>query len=385
MFKMGKLVVFAALVFVMLPYTDVLGLDTANMEQVQKSVSAAQGRVSASGQAIIADFIVAGLQEILLAETNVEMAEIRSQLARFASSSAQPSEYSLAYMGAMKTEIPKTLNKVARLNAPDTKTAVELNMMVLLARLKSSELARYALPFISHRDVVVKYWAVKAVANKSVARQLTSEITGDEELRAKITSSLMPLITKDTPAAILDTIVDFAANLKDLQGKDLIGKICILRTKAYADWTVSYELMDAGLLNAVADQIVALEGDQKERTNFSRMFAQLYSYVIQRFILGGETLDDNIKRSLIGVMLEVEAKGLSKIMGSRQIDIKQAVVAIRRDPGILQIKYDAIFGSANRPGSLQNKLKFDYGTSRTGRPSTYPKKLKAPIVPDKQG
>lgn len=384
MVKTGKLVVFAALVFVMLPYADVLGLDTANIAQLQKDVSAAPGPVSASGQAIMANFITEGLQEILLVEDNAEMAKIRSQLARFAGTSAQPSQYSLAYIRAMRTGIPKTLNKIARMETSDIKTAIEVNLMILLAQLKSSELAPHALPFMSRSNAAVKYWAVKAVANKSVATQLNSDVTDDEELKAKIISSLMPIITNDTPAVILDTIVDFAANLKGLQGKDLLGKICILRTKAYADWTVNYELMDAGLLNAVADQIVALKGDQKERTNFSRVFAQLYSYVIQRVILGGEMLDDNTKKNLIRVMLDVEEKGIFKIMGSRQNDIKQAVSLMRRDPEILQIKHDAVLGDSERPGMLQNELKFNYGISSTGRPLTYPKKLKALIIPDDQ-
>jgi len=382
MFKTGKLVVFSSLFFVVLPYSDALGLDTSNMTQLQKNVRAAQGRVSANDKVIVADFIAEGLQEILLAEDTAEMAEIRSQLALFAESSRQPSEYSFAYVKAMNTEISKTLNASRRLKNPDIKTTVELNLMVLLAQLKSSELAHHALPFISHSNAAVKYWAVKAVANKSVAKQLNSDITGDEELKEKIISSLLSLMTKETPAVISDTIVDFAANLKSLQSKDLLGKICILRTQAYADWTVTYEVMDAGLLNAIAEKIAAMEDNEKERANLSRMFAQLYSYVIQRFMLGGKTLDNNTKRNLIGVMLDVEEKGLSKIMGSRKIDIKQAVTALKRDPGILHRKYDAIFGSVKKPGTLQNKLKFNYGSSPNGRPLSYPIKLKAPIIPD---
>lgn len=381
MVKMGKLVVFAVLALVALGDTDVFGLDTANIEQLQKNVAEASGRITASGEAVIGDFISAGLDEILLAEDIAEIFEIRDQLVRFASSSVQPSEYSLAYIRAMKAEIPKTLDKLGGLEATKIKSAIELNLMILFAQLKSSELAEYALPFISHSNAAIKYWGVKAVANRSVARQLNSDITGDEELRAKIISSLMPVITEETPAVILDTIVNFTANLKGLQGKDLLKKICVLRTKGYADWAVTYEVMDAGLLNAVAETIVALEGDQKERAEFSRIFAQLYSYVMQRFILGGETLDENTKRNLIRVMLDVEEKGLSKIMGSRQMDIKQAVNSMRRDrnPEMLGRKHDAIFGSSERSGTLQNQLKFNY-VSPAGRSLNYPVKLKVVVV-----
>ncbi len=383
MVKMGKLVVFTILAFVVLPYTDALGLDTANMEQVQKNIAAASGRVTSNDQAIMGDFVAEGLQEILFVESNIEIAEIRAQLASFAGS-AQPSEYSLAYIRIMETEIPKVLTEVARLETSDKKTAAELNLMVLIAQLKSSDLATYALPFISHKNAGVKYWAVKAIANKSIAEQLDSTITGDEDLKAKITSSLMPIMTEDVPAVILDTIVDFAANLKGSHGRDLIKKICILRLNAYADWTVKYELMDAGLLNTMANQIAALEDDQRERADLARMFAQLYSYVMQRFILSDEMLDEPVKQNLIGVMLDVEEKGLSKLLGSRQIDIKKAVNAMRRDPDALQRKHDAIFGSTKRPGQITYELKFNYGTSPEGAPLTYPKELKVLIAPDGQ-
>ena len=81
------------------------------------------------------------------------------------------------------------------------------------------------------------------------------------------------------------------------------------------------------------------------------------------------------------MMLDVEEKGLSKLMGSRQMDIKQAVNAMRRDPGMLGRKHDAIFGSSKRSGTLQNQLKFNY-VSPAGRSLNYPNKLKVVVAAD---
>lgn len=370
MIKMGKLVLFLFL-GLLLPDMVAFGLDTTRIERVQANVRQSDGKLAIGDKEVIGDFVTAGLRELLLVEEGVEMADLRLQIVRFADQTEQPSEYSFVYIKTVRTAVEPILRQVSGMQSSERKTAIELNLMILLGHLKSSELSECGLPMLSHDNAAVKYWAVKVVAGKSIARQLNSDITGDEELQSQIVSGLMLLMVEETPAVILNTITGFASVLKDGGGKELLKRICMLRTKAYENWTVTYELMDAALLNAVAGQVDVSDDKQPDREELLRMFSQLYSYVIQRYLLGGEVLDNISKRNLAGVMLGVEEKGLSKMMGSRQIEIKQALT--RRNLKALRRSHGAILGTEKRGGLLAYKIKFDYGEGRI-----YPKTLKAP-------
>ena len=375
MIKTSKLVLFFVLALVL---SDRLafGLSTANIERVRKNVLQASGPLASSDKDVIGDFVTAGLRELLLVEEGSEMTAIRLEIVRFAGQTEPPSEYSFAYIKAVKSAMVPILRQVSGMPSSERKTAIELNLMILLGHLKSSELSGFGLPRLSHDNAAVKYWAVKVVADKSIATQLNSDITGDAELQAQIVSGLMRLMTEETPAVILNTITGFAATLKDAGGKELLKRLCMLRTKAYENWSVTYEIMDAALLNAVAAQVNVSDDKQSERRELLRMFAQLYSYVMQRYLLGEKVLDNISKRNLAGVILDVEEKGLSKMMGSRQTDIKQALT--RRDLKALDRAHDTILGSKRRAGQLAYKIKFNYGKDQAGMDLIYPKTLKAP-------
>jgi hypothetical protein len=370
MIKISKSILFLALALVLCDRL-AFGLDSGNIERVQENVRQAGGKVVSGDKDVIGDFVTAGLRELLLVEEGSEMSDIRLQIVRFADQSEQPSEYSFVYVKAVKTAIVPILRQVSGMPSSERKTTIELNLMILLGHLKSCELSECGLPMLSHDNAAVKYWAVKVVADKSIARQLNSDITGDAELQGQIVSGLMRLMAEETPAVVLDTITGFAAILKDSGGKDLLKRVCMLRTKAYENWSVTYAMMDAALLNAVAGQIDVSDDKQGDRVELLRMFAQLYSYVMQRYLLGAEVLDNISKRNLAGVMLDVEEKGLTKMMGSRQTEIKQALT--RRDLRALSRAHGAILGTKKRGGLLAYKIKFDYGNGRI-----YPKTLKAP-------
>lgn len=376
MIKISKLILFVSLVLVL---SDRLafGHSTTDIERVQKNVLEGGGKLTSSDKDVIGGFVKTGLRELLLVEKESEMAGIRLDMVRFAGQTAPPeppTEYSFAYIKAVKSEIEPVFKQVSGMPGSERKARLELNLMILLSSLKSSELSEFGLPLLSHANAAVKYWAVKTVADKSIAAQLNSEITGDAELQKKIVSGLMGILTDETPAVILDTITEFAGALKGSGGKELLKQVCMLRTKAYENWSVTYELMDAALLNAVAAQVNISDSKQLDREELVRMFAQLYSYVIQRYLLGEKVLDSISKLHLAGVMLDVEEKGLSKLMGSRQFEIKQALTQRKN----LDLVHDSILGSTKSAGQLASKITFDYGKGPAGTGPTYPKTLKAP-------
>ncbi|MHC4686995.1 MAG: hypothetical protein ACYTEW_22205, partial [Planctomycetota bacterium] len=151
------------------------------------------------------------------------------------------------------------------------------------------------------------------------------------------------------------------------EGEDLLLQIADLRIKKYAHWTVDYELLDGAILKSLHSRI-SLPGRSKPAVALS--FAQLYSYVIQRYAKGQKSLSATQKRQLASVIVEIE-----KICVSRLLEMPQsAVQGIKRAMenkdyvGLLR-EHNKLLGGETRPGLLPLRLKFSYlnpdGTKRT--------------------
>ena len=95
------------------------------------------------------------------------------------------------------------------------------------------------------------------------------------------------------------------------------------------------------------------------RADFGRRFGQLYASVMQKYIIGQDFLDENSKRQLVSVMVEVEQASLPKLLGSQQGSIKNAIE--KEKLSALQTEYDSLFGTATSTGQLSKVLEFDYG------------------------
>ncbi len=107
-------------------------------------------------------------------------------------------------------------------------------------------------------------------------------------------------------------------------------------------------------------------------------FAQLYSYVMQRYIAGKDVLGPESKWQLISVMVEIEQTTLRTILARAHSEIKRAIE--KKSLSLLENEHDFLLGTAARAGELLTKLDFDYGKDADGRPITAPKKLPAPPV-----
>jgi hypothetical protein len=108
------------------------------------------------------------------------------------------------------------------------------------------------------------------------------------------------------------------------------------------------------------------------KSAIARRFAQLYSYVIQRYIKGNNVLNDTQKQHLASVIIEIEEKCISRLLG---LDRAQATIrrTIERNNLIaLSDEHNKLLGDETSTGQLPTKLSFDYSTTPSGPTRTAP-------------
>ncbi len=211
---------------------------------------------------------------------------------------------------------------------------------------------------------------MKALSSDSVLAKLNAAVP-DKEFSGKILGAIQSHIPTSNPET-LGLIVEFASNLQHPRTSQILRDIADVRIKSYEDWSVEQELMDASLLKAIASVIVN-PAFSSDRPLLGRKFAQLYSYVIQRYMVS-ESLGERSKLHLISVIVDVESSTLIGLVGKRQSTFKKAVE--RGSFSSLQREHDLLLGSGIAAGSLPTALRFTYG-KENGKTLTGPKKLPA--------
>ena len=332
---------------------------------------------------VIDAFWADALAELLMLDDFSEIVTTRSQI--FACrGNPEPSQYSAGFITSAQKHLTAAFDDVQNWETDKRKTWIERNLIILTAQLQSPELLELGMRMIGHENGTVRYWAVKALTNLSVVRQLNADVSLLAEPAARIASQLETTAEKETHPEILSLIAAFAGQVNGPQAKQLLTKIVDLRTSAYENWTVKYELMDAKLLRSLGREILSPVSQSNKAAN-SRRFAQLYSYAMQRFILGENVLSDVSKQQLASVLVEMEQSVLDKLLGRPQSTIKKAVEKIltrktieQKDYSALEAEHDSLLGTAARKGELPAALNFDYGKNPDGSALTAPKKLGPP-------
>lgn len=151
--------------------------------------------------------------------------------------------------------------------------------------------------------------------------------------------------------------------MKVAEAEELLLLIADTRIQQYADWSVEYELVDAGILKVLYER---MSSAGKSKPEIGRRFGQLYSYAIQRYVKGHDKLSNTQKQHLISVLVETEDKCVGKLLGRPQAAIKNAVA--QNDYGALLREHDRLLGSQTRAGELVP----DYGTNPTEKRRTAP-------------
>jgi hypothetical protein len=318
-----------------------------------------------SQKGLIATFWAASLDELMLAESSKDCVETRRQIAMQKGDDHQ-SNFAIAFVDEANRSIEAAFSHAQRMEDAHQGQMAQQNLMILAAELKSPKLARLGLDRLDSEDVVIQYWAYKAVTDSSVLQQLTS--SNDTETTQAILKALNERVSGDIATPIQRLIIRFCMGIDDPLARDILLSLADARIQAYRDWTVTDEVMDVTLLTALGN--LAMLREQPDRAAFGQKFAELYALTMQRYLKG----KDNFSKSQIGDLMTVIAEVDQSVL-MKQMGIKTGILAsLKRKMG-LEREYEVLFGDRMRSGQLAEMFTFDYGKDASGKPITVPQEL----------
>ena len=357
--------------------SSVFALNSAEIAALRTRSLQRKSPISSADSGTIDRFIRAGMDELLAEQDLWEAVNIRNAIIA-QSGGVEASPYGRVFVDSARKNLIPALDDVRQWQDANRRTRMELNLLIIAASLKSMEMADVGLSMLGSSNGTVLYWAVQTVANSNAAKQLKSPVTGDEELAGRIVQGLEKIVMPGTYPETLRLIVEFADELNTAEARVLLVKIADVRMAGYESWKVKYELMDGILLSSLGKLVLA-ESSASEKEKLWRKFGQLYSYVIERYILGEKVLRVEQKQQLASVIVAVENGAISKLLGRPENRLKKAVEGGKFTALESQRKF--LLGSATQTGQLPTKLGVDYGNDAGGNVLTGPKNLKAPVVP----
>lgn len=325
---------------------------------------------------IIDDFLAEAIKELVGARDFTSIAQLRTVILSRQSTQSQQGQYAQQFSESARRYIAQGFLDAQKLPRQERITGVTINLLILVDGLKDLELANQAVPMLKNENMVIRYWAVHSLTSPDIITQLN--IPANSNQAAVLAAKFTEILDTSTPE-IIALIAQFAAGVKIPQAEQLLCQIADIRIKQYAGWTVKYELYDSAILKYLSSKIPSASQSSgstsaTSKTAVARCFAQLYSYVIQRYVKGADILNDTQKSHLISVLADIEEKCISTLL-KPQMTIRRALGG-NSMPAILA-EHDRLLGSATTPGELPQTLKFDYSTNPSGP------KLTAPIpLPD---
>ena len=370
-----KWVIFVVLVFflilVMNPGSK--AVNTREVDNVRKKAV-----LDNSDLKIIDDFLAEAINELVRTRDFTEIAQLRTVILSRQSTQSQQGQYAQQFSESARRYIAQGFLDAQKLPRQERITGVTINLLILVDGLKDLELANQAVPMLKNENMVIRYWAVHSLTNPAIITQLNTPANSNQA--AVLAAKFTEILDTSTPE-IIALIARFATGVKIPQGEQLLCQIADIRIKSYANWTVKYELYDSAILKYLSSKIpsASLSAGSTSPTSAApkaaaRCFAQLYSYVIQRYVKGADILNDTQKSHLISVLADIEEKCIGTLL-KPQMTIRRALGG-NSMPAILA-EHDRLLGSATTPGELSQTLMFDYSTSPNGP------KLTAPIpLPD---
>ena len=272
-----------------------------------------------------------------------------------------------------KKHIQEGLKQAQTIESQDRRNKVIVNLLILIDGLQDLRLIDLVTPYLNSDNMVIRYWAVHSLTNPGIIKQINSNLADNTTIAENITQRLGQL-TETSGPEILIQIAKFADDLDIPQTVDLSIKVADARIKKYEDWTVTQELYDIIILKALEGKLQTASATDKDK--IAQRFAQLYSYAIQRYTKGYDILNDTQKRNLISIMIDIEEKCISRILGGSQTGIRRAIER-NSIPALIE-EHNRLLGSDTTEGQLPAKLNFDYGTTDNGSKRTAPLALPDP-------
>ncbi len=345
-------------------YSGSEAVDTRAIDSVRN-----KGVLGSSDFQIIDDFVNEAVRELVRTKDFSSIATIRSViLSRSSSKTSAQAQYSEQFSESAQKYISSGFQDAEKLTSESRKLKVKVNLLILMDGLCDVRLADLAIGMLKDKNTVIRYLAVHSLTNAGIVKQLNSAGVDNSKLARLIVERLgePPLLSYESKKGgsgpeVIRLMAEFAAAVNIAQGEDLLGQIADMRMKRYADWTVQYELLDAAILRLLYKKI---SSGAVNKPAVARRFGQLYSYVLQRYVKGRDSLNATQKHQLASVLVEIEQSCISKLLGMRQTVIKRAVEG--GDYTALLQEHSRLLGDKTRAGRLPLKLKFDYGETSDG-------------------
>ena len=343
-------------------------VDTTQIEEVRSKLAQSTTQPDAAALQVIDNFWRKSIDQMMLTEDTDEMVTLRQDLEKFKGENYL-SLYASAYLDAGRKHLGVAMDTVGKWEQNAKKVNVERNLMILITRLGSVELADLAMGKLSDVDPMVRYWAVRSLTSEEIISQLKSDVTGDEKLTAQIISALEGYLKTSSDILPLSFAADFAAAINTTASRKLLYVMADRRIDAYMKWAVTDESVDAGILKNMGKLIPAVSEAAEKQELLSRL-GQLYSCVLQRYMLG-ENLPQSAKDQLVTVIAEVEDNVISKQipgwMSKFRIDLSKNMP--------MDKDYEFLFGTEERAGELAGRLSFNYGKNSSGKVLVSPRLL----------
>jgi len=320
---------------------------------------------------IIDQFLSEAVKELV---NTRDFAEIAKQRTVILSKQSIQGQYAQQFSESAFKHISAGLEqaKSAKVGPEERRFKVILNLLILIDGLQDPRLTDLAIGMLKHSNQAVRYWAVRCVTSPGLTEKLNPGESGNRELAERIVQQLKELVDTASPEMLV-LMAEFAATIRVPQAEDLLGQIADARMKRYLDWTVEYELLDGVILRLLYGKVAATGSARPE---VARRFAQLYSFVMQRYINGRDVLSEANKHYLASVLVDVEYNCIRRLLGRAQTTIKEAVE--QSDYSKLLAEHNNLFGDGTQQGELVAKLRFDYGTNPDGSKRTTPVTLPGP-------
>lgn len=316
---------------------------------------------------IIDDFLAEAVVELVKTRDFTSIAQLRSVIL---SRKGTESQYTRQFSESAYRHILAGFEQAQTLRPEERKTNVIISLLILIDGLEDLRLADLAMGWLKDNNMVIRYWAVHSLTNPAIVQQLNSGSTSNPQLAQNITERLKEIIQTSKPE-ITVYIARFAAGINIPLGGELLLQVADDRIKRYADWTVTYEFYDIIILKLLESKIpLSSQGAGAATATASlsvpetaRRFAQLYSYVIQRYIKGSNVLNDTQKQQLSSVIIEIEDKCIARLLGLSRTQGALRRAIERDNLTALLEEHNKLLGDETSTGQLPSKLGFDYSTS----------------------
>lgn len=334
-------------------------VDTRGVDEVlKKSVLTPQDL------AIVDAFVLDVVEEIVQTDDFTQIATTRTALLIRQGTQAQ---YAQQLLESAAKHISAKLQEAQGIADPVRRFQVMANLLILVDGLKDPRLVDTAVRSIPQENNGVRYWAVRAATDQALWTKLNQNQAAAAQLADRIIGECNRVIETSSPE-VVSLMVDFAGRFNTPGAETLLIHAADERIKRYAAWNAGYELADAAVLKLLSNRLAA----GTPNPEVAKRFAQLYSFVIQRYIKGQQrnALTGASKGYLASVIAEVEDKCFSKLLGVRQPTLTRAL----QDGNLenLQAEHDKLLGGTGQAGALVSKLNFTYGTGPGNRTAPLP-------------